>query len=165
MISCICGGTGSSGSAGYSGVFALKRSGTTFICAVIGAKNSDMRFSIASQMLEYSFSAYKTVTLLQKGEVVHTNMNVRGGSESTLDIIVAQDIVLLLKQNEAYERSLNLPEYIDAPVLLDTPISTVEYVGSSGDIVAKAELFAKQAVDKATVWGYVVRCMKAWLHC
>ncbi len=156
--------TGSSGEAGYCGLFGVRRGETAYLAAVIGAPDSAARFSAAQEMIEYSFTAYKTAALIRAGEVVAEKIPVRGGTVDTVDVIAGGDAVLLLRQSETYSQSVSLPESLSAPLTKDQAVGTLRFTGPGGAVAAEVDLFPAADVPAATLVEYVRRVFISWLH-
>ena len=160
---CFAGSTGSSSGGGYSGVFAVKRGGSTFLCAVIGEASSKARFETAQRMIDAAFTSAKTIPCVQKGDVVASAL-VTGGMERAVDLIAAADAALLSFGEDKAQTVLNVPEQVAAPVKAGQVIGHVEYTTESGSAIAKVELLAAKDIPAAG-WGDFVRHMlKAWVH-
>ena len=143
--------TGSSAEAGY-------------LCVVTGAPDSAARFSMAQEMIEYCFTAYKATALARAGEVLVEAMPVRGGTLDTVDLVAGTDAVLLLRQGETYERGLSLPEILTAPLPANRAVGKAYFTGPDGTVVAEIDLFPKSDVSAATLWEHVRRVFVYWLH-
>ena len=156
--------TGSSAEAGYCGLFGVRRAETAYLCVVTGAPDSAARFSMAQEMIEYCFTAYKATALARAGEVLVEAMPVRGGTLDTVDLVAGTDAVLLLRQGETYERGLSLPEILTAPLPANRAVGKAYFTGPDGTVVAEIDLFPKSDVSAATLWEHVRRVFVYWLH-
>ena len=71
--------TGSVGAAQYCGAFIAKRGSTTYLAIVAGLPDSASRFALASEMLDYGFSAYRAVEIGSQSLKKHPNAKARQG--------------------------------------------------------------------------------------
>lgn len=156
--------TGSSTEAGYCGLFGVRRGETAYLCVVTGAPDSAMRFSIAQEMIEYCFVTYKATTLARAGEVLVEAMPIHGATVHSVDLVAGADAVLLLRQGETYERTLSLPETLDAPIHAGQAVGKAYFTGPDGNVVAEIDLLPQMDVPCATLWDHVRRVFVNWLH-
>lgn len=156
--------TGSSTEAGYCGLFGVRRGETAYLCVVTGAPDSAVRFSIAQEMIEYCFVTYKATTLARAGEVLVEAMPIHGATVHSVDLVAGADAVLLLRQGETYERTLSLPETLDAPIHAGQAVGKAYFTGPDGNVVAEIDLLPQMDVPCATLWDHVRRVFVNWLH-
>ncbi len=139
--------TGSSKSDGYCGVFACKRRDTTYLCAIIGAPNSKIRFETASRLFEEAFANYAYETVCDPDEPVLEGYPVLGGDVDAVDLYVRDSCVLLRKKDEGEpQKRVDLPETLTAPLDPEHAVGSVAYVGADGTVLLEAALYPKEPV-------------------
>lgn len=146
--------TGSVGSSQYCGAFAARRGSTSFIAVVAGAGTSDIRFTAARELLDYGFSAFRTVDIMDEGEAV-TVLPVRGGILPNVSIITGARASALMPVNDAKVTSeLLLPESVDAPVCEGDITGSLVVKNSAGETVYEIPLAAAHSVARARFADY-----------
>ena len=115
-------------------------------------------------MIEYCFVTYKATTLARAGEVLVEAMPIHGATVHSVDLVAGADAVLLLRQGETYERTLSLPETLDAPIRAGQAVGKAYFTGPDGNVVAEIDLLPQMDVPCATLWDHVRRVFVNWLH-
>lgn len=156
--------TGSSPDAGYCGVFAVTRNNMTYICVIVGAANSSERFSAATALLDYGFSAFKLTQFAEAGKVVFENVPVKGGIRRTVNLICKESVSFLGASAAAYDIKGEAPESIDAPVDVKKPIMTVDILDSEGKKAGEMPLYAQEPVDQAGLFDFMMKVLWGWLY-
>jgi len=158
---CDGGKTGSTNEAGYCISATAERGGMRLIAVVLGSLNSSDRFDTAAAMLDYGFANYRLYPVAQKGARIKGEMPVTGGNRTSVPLMLAGDLTLLVKKGGETDVSLNpaLPESLAAPVNIGDKAGSVEVIfeGKSVafiDIVA-AESAARQSFSDG--WQKVIR--------
>ncbi len=154
--------TGSSASAGYCGVFSVKRGETAYVCAVIGAKSSAERAEKAKAMLEYAFGAYEVITAASAGECIAT-VGVKNGTQTAVELTASDDAVCLLPKGAELEVKSDIPEVLEAPIFAGERLGSVSY-GYNGEEIARVELTSACKIPKAGTAHYCGQIMLEWLH-
>ncbi|MDR0840934.1 MAG: serine hydrolase [Christensenellaceae bacterium] len=161
-----CGGvaTGSSQEAGYCGVFSVNRNGVGYVCAVIGAPDSNARFKAAKNALDYGFTAFDVRRAAKAGDVLAEGLPVRGARQNTVALLAAQDIVLLLPHGESYDTELTYEETLRAPLLANVPVGEARFLDSRGAILATLQLVPAQDMPAAGLFDFVALALIDWVH-
>ncbi len=132
--------TGSTTQAKYCLSAAAERNGMTLISVVLGAENSNARFEIAKELLNYGFSNYKVETYMEKGQPCG-EADVAKGKKKTIKTESASSIKKLLNKNAENKMEVEVTLYngIKAPI-------------KKGDVVGKIELFNNgKVVERVSV--------------
>ncbi len=124
------------------------RDNLSLIAVVLGAPNSDTRFSGARGLLDYGFSGYISVTppaidaMLTPVKVLH------GAQDSVMPVYASPGTVVIEKEMaDQIEQVVNLVEDVQAPVVMGQILGHVEImVGDS--VVATYPLRAAADIDK-----------------
>lgn len=157
---CIGVGTGSSGDAGYCGVFAAQRGETVMLAVVLGAANSGERFSLASALLDNGFSAHKNIRICSAGERFGT-VPVKGSMKTEVSAEAAEELELLLSgAGERCKTETELPEYAEAPILAGDILGRLKVLSSSGEVIAEVPLAAAEDAPAAgfgDCFSYILR--------
>ena len=156
--------TGSSRDDGYCGVFAAKRGDTSYVCCVIGCKNSEERFALASKMFDYAFANFDLVSLSQAGEIVAENVPVKRGTAKSVNVVTHDTEVMLLEKGQVSgERSIELPNELSAPLYTDVAVGRICYYNSDGSPYAVIELYPEVEIPGKSLWELLQRLISSYL--
>ena len=156
--------TGSSNTDGYCGLFACKRGDSTFLCAVLGAPNSKMRFQTASKLLEEAFANYKTVTLAEPGEPVAEDWPVSDTDGETVDLYAKETVTLLLKKSDGEpEPQFDVPEALIPPVDPEYSVGTVTFYAKDGTVLSELALYPDRAIVSSDLKAVLMRVFKSFI--
>lgn len=138
--------TGSTSVAGFCISATAKRDGMDLIAVVMGAPSSKERFSDASKMLDFGFANYGICNTLVKEDEL-SPITLKKGVKDNVEIGLANGFSLLMKKSEIanMEKKITLPESINAPIIKNHKIGTVEFF-SNGNSVGKCDIVAKEDV-------------------
>lgn len=156
--------TGSSNTAGYCGVFSVKRNGATWLCALIGAPDSAARFSAAGALLEHGFAAYEVKTLARAESVLVDAVPVQGAKQANVALVAASDAILLLPKGVSFEAQYDLPETLSAPISSQEAVGRVTYVDGDGETLCQVDLLPAEDVLQAQVLDYTAILLQRWVH-
>lgn len=139
--------TGSSKDDGYCGVFACRRGETTYVCSVIGAQNSKIRFETATKLFEEAFANYKVYTICDPDEPVLESYPVEGADIEAIDLYAKDSVSLLLKKSDGEpQKKVDLPEVLTAPLDPEFAVGSIAYYGADGTLLLEAALYPKEPV-------------------
>ncbi len=155
--------TGSADAAKYCLSATAERNGMRLIAVVLGASASQTRFDEARAMLDYGFTSYRRVAVLQKGEILAQSVKVRLGSQERVEAAVGAGVSMLLRIGQEKQLSLEveLPEAIDAPVAEGQPLGLLR-VMLGGRVVAKVPAVAAYDVRMPGLLEGFTRVLDNW---
>lgn len=156
--------TGSSGEAGYCGIFGVKRGDSAYLCVVIGASSAEERHSTAKALVEHAFAEYKSKVIVSAGDVVVKDHPISGGTQEKVDLIALEDAVILEKQGEVYSERLDIQETVRAPLVKTEAVGTLSVLNGKGEHVLRIRLFPAENVGKAVFFDRVQKIMRYWVH-
>lgn len=156
--------TGSSSTAGYCGVYSVKRNGATWLCAVIGAPDSAARSAAATALLEHGFAAYEVKTLARAESVLVDAVPVQGAKQANVALVAAGDAILLLPKGVSFETQFDLPEFLSAPVSSREGVGSVTYVDGDGETLCRVDLLPAEDIPQAQVLDYTAMLLQRWVH-
>lgn len=159
---CIGGLTGSSQEAGYCGVFMVQRGQICYIAVVIGAQNATERAKVASELVEYAFSAFSVKTLAREGEVLVRDIPVIGGTQSRVDLVATENITLVARNTE-YTLEKDIPESLTAPLTQGARLGSIRYIDSQGECIAEVELTVTMDVPVARMRDHFLLILRQWV--
>lgn len=163
LSGCFAGSTGSSGDAGYSGIFAIKRGGVTFVAAVIGAKNAAERAEVAKEAAETAFASFEPVKAAAKGDVVAKDVPVAGGMKGTVDGVAAADVVMLAKKDAKWSVMIETEE-LTAPVKAGDVIGRALYSSREDEEPVSVNVLAAEDVPAADLAVLIAEALRRWVH-
>lgn len=139
--------TGSSKTEGYCGIFACRRGESTYLCAVIGAQNSKIRFETATRLFEEAFANYQYVTISDPDEPAIESYPVTGADIDAVDLYTREHCSILLKKSDGEpQRKIDLPELLAAPLDPEHAVGSIAYYGADGTLLTEQALYPKEAV-------------------
>lgn len=156
--------TGSSSTAGYCGVYSVKRNGASWLCAVIGAPDSAARSAAATALLEHGFAAYEVKTLARAESVLVDAVPVQGAKQANVALVAAGDAILLLPKGGSFETQFDLPEFLSAPVSSREGVGSVTYVDGDGETLCRVDLLPAEDIPQAQVLDYTAMLLQRWVH-
>lgn len=139
--------TGSADDSRYCLAATAQKDGMRLIAIVLGVPNSQTRFDEARAMLDYGFTGYRRITLLNKGDLLGKQVPVHLGMTEQVEAAVGSGVSMLLKAGQEKQLSLEveLPEQVEAPVEQGQTIGMVRVL-LGGQVIAKVPAVAAQAV-------------------
>jgi len=156
--------TGYTGDAGRCLVASATRDGRQYIAVTLGAPTNSARAQTCANLLEYAFANYKTYPLFAKGEAV-ISLDVLKGKVTKVPIIALNggiSVPVADGESVMLETSLNVPERIDAPVLKDIEIGSLEVI-IGGKQVSSFKLKTGQDSKRKEIKDFIADMFGGWL--
>ena len=142
--------TGTTDDAGSCLSASAERNGLSLIAVVLGAANSNERFSAARGLLEYGFANFE-MKAVPAPEPPIAPIPVLGGVKREVETIGNAPESMLIEKGRAKEitQKITVEESLFAPVAAGDKVGNV-VVMADGVVVCEYELFAKDDVAKMT---------------
>ena len=157
--------TGSSKNDGYCGVFACRRGETTYICALIGAQNSKVRFETATKLFEEAFANYKYYTICDPDEPLVEAYPVIDGDVPSVDLYAKDKCGLLMNKNKGEpQRKVDLPEALTAPLDPEHAVGSIAFYDADGTLLLEAALYPDRAVQSKGLTEILKRLIERFLN-
>nr|WP_306298490.1 D-alanyl-D-alanine carboxypeptidase family protein [Bacillus sp. EAC] len=126
--------TGSTDSAGFCFTGTAKRDDQRYISVVMGANSYNSRFSETAKLMDYGFSNFEKITLVEKGQTVkgHKTVKVVKGKDKEVNVVAKDTVSLAVKRGEGknYKADIKLSgKYIDKDGNIVAPIKKGANVG------------------------------------
>jgi len=140
--------TGHTEAAGFCLAATAVRNGTRLITVVMGT-NSDTARAVESQkLLDYGFRYYETRKLYSRGQVVN-NARVWGGSQSSVKVGFADDVLVTMprQQGASIPATLDMQQEITAPIAVGDVLGKI-IVGLEGNVLLERSVVALEAVEE-----------------
>ncbi|MBD5770216.1 D-alanyl-D-alanine carboxypeptidase family protein [Marinomonas colpomeniae] len=140
--------TGHTNAAGYCLAASAVRNGTRLITVVMGTKSDEARAAEAQKLLDYGFRYYETRKLYSRGQVVN-NAHVWGGSQSTVKVGFANDVLVTMprQQGASLPATLDMQSDIVAPVAVGDVLGKI-IVGTEGGVLLERSVVALETVEE-----------------
>jgi len=156
--------TGHTESAKYCLVSSAKRNGMRLVSVVLGSPSVKAREDASAALLNYGFTFYETVKLLDAGAVVQTPAVYKGAS-SAVPVGSRSAINVTVPRGTAGQ--ITKEARINAPLI--APLANGQSVGQytvrvGNDVVARVPLVALARVDAGGLWRSGIDTVKLWFH-
>ncbi|MBE6690752.1 MAG: D-alanyl-D-alanine carboxypeptidase [Ruminococcaceae bacterium] len=136
--------TGSTAKAKFCISATAERDGLSLICVIMAAETRDIRNAAASKLLDYGFATYAAYRA--KGE--ETALAVRGGVSPLVRVGCEEFCAVVPKgKSGAVERTVELPEALQAPVAAGDTVGHVVY-RLDGAEIGSTPLLACETVER-----------------
>lgn len=152
--------TGSTAKARFCVSATAKRDNMHLICVVMGAPTSDVRNSIATELLNWGFSNFELYSH-QKQDLA--SIKVTSGVEDSC-CVKAQKFSIVLKKGagKSVIEEVIAPDKIKAPVKAGDSIGKINYY-SNGELIGFSEIYAANDIEKIGFWDLFVRILSKFL--
>ena len=152
--------TGSTDKAKFCVSATAKRNGMHLICVIMGTPSSDVRNTIATQLLNWGFANFELYT---DPQAPMDNIKIKMGVENECQIQSAEFRVVIKKgDGNRIEKNILMPNVITAPIHKGDEIGYVEY-SINGKGVGKAPIISTVTVEKIDFWTLFVRILSKFL--
>jgi len=152
--------TGTTSVAGSCLSATAEKNGTELIAVVMGAENSNERFSGAKKLLDFGFSnfTYKEISAETEDNF---SVTVKDGTKKSIKISAKEKLKVLLKKGEENEitQKIFLDDYILAPVNKGEKVGTIGFFAGE-EQVGGVDIIADETVKKInykTVFLWLVK--------
>lgn len=152
--------TGSTDKAKFCISATAKRDNMHLICVIMGAPSSDIRNSIATQLLNWGFS---NCEIYEDEKQSLSPVKINSGTERYANIS-SEGFACVVKKGEGkkVKKTIILPNYIDAPVNKTDIIGHIEY-HINGNILGKSNIISEIDIDKIQYWDLFERILSKFL--
>lgn len=152
--------TGTTGKAGSCLTATAERNGLTLIAVVLGAPNSNDRFSGTQKLLDYGFANYSFVNVEPDTQGIRT-IPVKKGVEKSVMPTATENLPLLLKKGDEKKitQSISLSEELTAPIRKGDVVGYV-HVYLENEEIGVIEIIASNDVEKLTFFVCFSRLVK-----
>lgn len=140
--------TGSTSKAGCCISATALRDGMQLAAVIMGAPNSNERFSDASTLLNYGFGGFENVVLGKSSETLKY-IDVNKGIKKTVKVCLKNDFSAVLPKGKAkgITSAENLPEKIEAPVKKGEVVGKITFYDGQKPI-GEVEITANEDIER-----------------
>lgn len=156
--------TGHTSQAGFGVAATAERKDLRFIAVVMKEETSDTRFKEAGELLSYGFSIYRSVPVIQKGEVAIDEVEVYKGKNPKVKAVARKDLTAaVIKGNEDnLKRQILVKEDLTAPLKRGEKIGELRVL-SDGQKIASVDLVANREVQEGNIIQVIIQLLKKFL--
>lgn len=155
--------TGSTSKAKFCVSATARKDGLDMIAVVMGAEEGKTRFNEAKALLSYGFSVSEV--FIDENKDILPQISVEGGLQEWADLVYAGEFRYLdTKGNDLgqIQRSISLPEMVEAPVAQGTKAGEVIY-SLNGTELGRVDILFSQSIEKAEYKDYLYRIFMDFL--
>jgi len=140
--------TGHHSGAGYCLMASALRGSQRLISVVMGSTSESQRANDSLALLNWGFRFYETHELYPTGAVVSTQ-KVWRGAQGSVDLGVSEPLLVSTPRGRQPQLalSMDIPEYLTAPITKGQPIGTVK-VTLDGNLITEQPLIALEGVEE-----------------
>jgi len=155
--------TGSTDAAGFCLSATARKNNTRYIAVVLGAPSSNERFAEAASLLDYGFSHFDVVKVMNDGTTAKTDIPVKNGKEEYINGLVQGEKFILkpLTHQPQLEKKVTV-NAVEAPVREGDTIGEMEFI-LDGESVGTLPIVADRTVEKAGFWDYMNKILDDWM--
>lgn len=137
------------------------RDGAEYIAVVLHGETSDVRFECAKLLLDHAFASYRLADVKPDGALPPVPVKL-GTADYVQPVVSGQEKLLLTKEQAAgLQKSVALPESLDAPVAAGQQLGELTLTDRDGNILLTAPLLAPEAVARLDFLRTLGRCLRA----
>lgn len=157
--------TGYTGLAGRCLVTSATRNNLRLISAVLFCDSKSQRSQSSMRILDYAFSNYSYVQLLNKGSIMGQVPVMRARSTQTISAGVSDDVKAIMKNEEKDMLStrISLPRELQAPIRKGTILGTVS-VYKGDEIIGESSIIAMENAERKVFTDYLSQVIDHWVH-
>ena len=149
--------TGYTSSAGHCLSASAERDGLELIAVVLHCASSADRFTSAKALLDHGFANYALVQT--EPDEALPPLRVRLGTQTALTPVLQDSAPLLTKKGAQIEKTVDLPEELDAPLQSGQQLGTLT-ITSDGQTLAQVAIIAPEAVPRLSWWQLTMRLLQ-----
>lgn len=155
--------TGSTSKAGCCLSATASRDGMELIAVVLGAENTKLRFSGATELLNYGFSGYTVKKYVEKGEPMGTVV-VSKGKEKQVGVEALEEYFMLAEKTNPVnaEKEIRFAERISAPVKKGDKLGEMSFT-ADGKTIKTIDIVASEDVEKKSLARMFADILYMWI--
>ena len=156
--------TGSTSQALFNLSASATRDNLSLIAVVMKAPTSKLRFSNATNLLNYGFNNFEYKSLAKKGDII-TNIPINKGNKSSLDIIVNHDVGIITAKGYSnnIDQKLTLNDNISAPINEGDILGSIEY-SVDNTTLTSSDIVAQTSIKKISIWNMISNIYYKWFN-
>jgi len=156
--------TGYTSDAGHCMSATGKDGSLRLIAVILNAPDSKTRFIEANKLLNYGFSSYKSVNVVEKGKPLST-VEVNKGTKKEISAVAKDNISILSTKNDnkEYKTEVKLDsEKINAPIKSGDKLGVVTVMDGDKHIKT-VDIVASENVERLGVFNFIVNTFRQFV--
>ena len=156
--------TGSTSQALFNLSASATRDNLSLIAVVMKAPTSKLRFSNATNLLNYGFNNFEYKSLAKKGDII-TNIPINKGNKSSLANIVNHDVGIITAKGYSnnIDQKLTLNNNISAPINEGDILGSIEY-SVDNTTLTSSDIVAQTSIKKISIWNMISNIYYKWFN-
>lgn len=140
-----------------------KRGETRMLAVVLGSSTSQIRFAETSKLLNYGFTNFSTVKVVEKGKVMTQTPALQDGLVPVVEAAPEKDFTLVVRKGEEkqVQHQVNLPDTLQAPIAKGQQVGEI-IITQNGVEKGRVALVAVKDYPKAKFFDYVKKILNRW---
>ena len=153
--------TGYTARAGYCLVSTADRNGMRILSVCLGARSNGRRFSESAQLIEQTFSQWERIVVVEKGQDLGADLEVREGHADSVRLVAGSDVELLVPSRRRPEIRLavNAPTSTRAPVAAGWKLGSFQ-VMLGDSVAAEGPAVAREKVSRTNPFDSIQKLFK-----
>ncbi len=134
------------------------------VSVLLGASSENMRANESQKLLNWGYTAYESVRLVQAGQPV-VELPVWKGKQSKVKLGLPDGVVVSVPAGSAgqLKTDVSRPEPLVAPFQQGQPLGVLKVSRPDGSLVAEVPLQVLETVDEAGVLGRAWDAIRLWI--
>lgn len=160
---CDGGKTGFTNEAKFCLTATAKRDDMRVIAVLIGADSSQNRNAAVSQMFDYAFANFENSVLKRRGEPIENNVEVLGGKQNKVQLVLNNDISAFKEKNGAanFEIKYDLPTSVKAPLRAGDVVGKA-YLVKDGVVIKEEPVVAAETIERKSLFDAIRDISRGW---
>lgn len=159
---CVCGKTGFTDEAGYCLSVLAEKNNMNLISVVMGAKTSNERFSNSINLLNYGFSNFKDIKIVDSAKQIATGQKLKGSKDEIVckpkyDLIVVERNGIEKSEYTVKKTFVNFPKHIKSGDIVGKII-----VSKNGSEICQTDLLSEGDYNQASFGDLVHNIIDNW---
>lgn len=142
--------TGYTSDAKYCLAASATKNGLTLIAVILGSPTSKIRFAEAKKLLNYGFSAYSSVSIAKKNQIID-ELLVEKGKESKINVVAKDNLSALVRKGEENKvhKEIILPKCIKAPFKANEKVGEI-ILTKDGQEIGRVDIITEKEMKAAS---------------
>lgn len=160
---CDGGKTGFTSEAGFCLAATAKRGDMRLVSVVIGAENSQKRFSSIKNLFDYTFNCYESAKFLEAGQPIEQTCAVKGSRTSEIQVCAENTLHAFCKKgcSEGFRVEYTLNDNVKAPIMQGEELGFAVLYQNDVE-VQRTKLVAMQEAKRYNWWEAVQEGANNW---
>ena len=116
-----------------------------------------------SQMFDYAFANFENSVLKRRGEPIENNVEVLGGKQNKVQLVLNNDISAFKEKNGAanFEVKYELPATVKAPLRAGDVVGKA-YLVKDGVVIKEEPVVAAETIERKSLFDAIRDISRGW---